>query len=177
MKQVYVIRHANWDLQNDKLTAETSQKCLEFKKRLGDFDLVFSSNFGRAIETARLLSGKEPVIDNRAGILKMSDETAKKITALRQNHPLGVVGVLFSFSENIEALQNVGSGLCSLIKEVFLKLPKNGKALVVSHDGTMVSCEKILKNESFASVDKTYGGLEGFLVDEQMKINSWVTKL
>lgn len=176
MKQVYVIRHANWDLSNDKLTDEGTQKCLDIKNIIGDFDIVCSSNFGRTIETAKLLSGNIPAIEDRASILKMSDELNSKVAELRKTHPLGVVGALFSFPELQSALMEAGNNLFSLIKEIISKLPIGGVALIVSHDGTMISCEKIINDDTFSGADKTYGELEGFIIDEEFNITPWTSR-
>lgn len=182
MKQIYILRHANWNLDNGRLTDEGKQKCLGLKDKLLErcefnklrcFDIIISSDFNRTKETARLLTGLKPKIDKRAGILKLTKEQNKQITELRQRHPLGVVGVIFSIPELTNPLKQAGQNLIKLINEILAKLPKNGNALIISHDGTMISAEKILRKETFASVHKTYYGLEGFIVDEKFHIKKF----
>jgi broad specificity phosphatase PhoE len=173
MRQVYVLRHANWNLNKDSLTDEGKQKCLDLKEKLGNFDIVISSNFDRNKETAKLLTGKKPQVDERAGILKLTDAQNQKITELRQKHPFGVAGAIFSIPELIEPVKKAGQNLIELIKEISSKLPKNGRALIISHDGTMVSAEKILKKDTFASIEKTYYELEGFIIDSNLQMKQF----
>jgi len=173
MKKVYVLRHANWNLDKDELSEGGKQKCLDLKKKLGNFDIVISSNFNRNKETAKLLIGKEPQVDERAGILKLTEEQNKKIMELRQKHSLGVAGAIFSIPELIGPVKEAGQNIIELIKEVLLKLPEKGKALIISHDGTMVSAEKILKKDAFASIEKTYYELEGFIIDDNLQVKKF----
>ncbi len=173
MRQVFVLRHANWNLDKDGLIDEGKQKCLDLKKKFGNFDIVISSNFDRNKETAKLLTGKEPQVDARAGILKLTDEQNQKITELRQKHPLGIAGAIFSVPELIQPVKEAGQNLIDLIKEVISKLPENGRALIISHDGTMVSAEKILKKDTFASIERTYYELEGFILDDNLHMKEF----
>ena len=86
MRKVYVLRHANWNLDKDSLTDEGKQKCLDLKERLGNFDIVIASNFDRNKETAKLLTGKTSQIDGRAGILKLTEEQNQRINELKEHH-------------------------------------------------------------------------------------------
>src|SRR3989338_6479485 len=173
MRQVFVLRHANWNLDKDTLTDEGKQKCLDLKKKLDNFDIVIASNFDRNKETAKLLTGMKPQVDERAGILKFTKAQNDKVTELRQKHPLGVAGAIFNIPELIEPVKEAGQNLIELVKEAISKLPKNGRALIISHDGTMVSAEKILKKDTFASIEKTYYELEGFILDDNLQIKDF----
>lgn len=173
MREVSVLRHANWNFDKDNLTDEGKQKCLGLRKKLGNFDIVIASNFDRNKETAKLLTGINPNVDERAGILKLTKEQNDKITELRQKHPLGVVGVIFSIPELIKPVRKAGQNLIELIKEIISKLPENGRALIISHDGTMVSAEKILKKDTFASIERTYYELEGFIIDSNLQMKEF----
>lgn len=173
MRQVFVLRHANWNLGKDSLTDEGKQKCLELRKKLGNFDIIISSNFDRNKETAGLLTGVRPQVDERAGILKLTKEQNNKVTELRQKHPLGVAGAIFTIPELIKPVKEAGQNLIELIKEVISKLPENGRALIVSHDGTMVSAGKILKKDIFAPIEKTYYELEGFILDDNLHLKEF----
>jgi broad specificity phosphatase PhoE len=170
VKQIYVLRHANWDLDKDSLTEEGKRACLALRKKLGKFDIIICSNFARNKETAKLLSGALPEVDVRAGILNLTEEQNKKISELRKKHPLGVAGAIFSCPELIVPVRKAGEKLIMLVKELLAALPENGKTLIVSHDGTMVSAEKILKNESFSNIERTYSELEGFVIDEFLNV-------
>ncbi len=167
MKRLYILRHANWDLEKDRLTDEGKQKCLDLQKKLGNFDNIISSPFERSQETAKLLTSRNPRIEEKAGILQLTNEQNERITELRQKHPLGVAGAIFTLPELRESIIKAGQDLMQLIQEIIIELPQNGKALIISHDGTMVAAEKIIKNESFTSIEKTYHELEGFVINEQ----------
>lgn len=170
MRQVFVLRHANWDLDKGSLTDEGKQKCLGLLKKLGNFDIVIASNFDRNKETAKLLTGVKPKVDERAGILKLTKEQNDKVTELRQKHPFGVAGAIFSIPELNKSVKEAGQNLIGLIKEILSKLPKNGRALIISHDGTMVAAEKILKKDTFALIERTYYELEGFILDDNLQM-------
>lgn len=169
-KQVYVLRHANWNLERDGLTEEGRRACLTLRNKLGKFDAVICSDFSRNKETAKLLSGSTPKVDVRAGILKLTEKQNKMLSELRKTHPLGVAGAIFSSPELIAPVRKAGEKVVTLVKEILAALPENGKALVVSHDGTMVSAEKILKNESFDNLERTYFELEGFVINECLNL-------
>ena len=173
MRQVFVLRHANWNLDKGGLTDEGKQKCLDLREKLGNFDIVIASNFDRNKETAKLLTGVKPQVDERAGILKLTKEQNDKITELRQKHPLGVAGAIFGIPELIKPVKEAGKNLIKLVKKVLSELPENGRALIISHDGTMISAEKILKKDTFVSIEKTYYELEGFILDDNLQIKEF----
>lgn len=170
MKEILVIRHGNWDLVNDTLTDEGRERCLCVKPRLGSFALAISSTFGRAQETAKLLSDLEPVVDERAGIAKSTPELRKQVAERRKTHPLGVVGAIISISELREPLRKQGEALKELIEEALSKLTDEQGALIVSHDGPIVAAEKVIKGEPFEDLDHTFGELGGFRIGEDMEI-------
>jgi broad specificity phosphatase PhoE len=173
MKEIYVLRHANWDGNQDKLIEEGQKKCLSLKQKLCNFDIVVASNRQRSEDTAKLLTGSDPEIDRRAGVLKTSPEQHEKIKQLRTNNPYGAAGAIFSIPELIKPVKIAGRNLIELVKEILSKLPKNGKALIISHDGTMVSAEKILKKGTFDKIDKTYHELEGYIINENLELKEY----
>lgn len=170
MKNVVVIRHANWNFVDDRLTDEGKEKCIALKPRLGPIVLTISSPFERAQETAELLCGRKPLTDERAGILKTSSELSAKVAELRKTHPLGVAGAIISIPELHKPLQRQGEALNSLVAETMEKLADGQQALIVSHDGTIVALEKILTGASFAQIDHTFGELEGLRIDDSMRL-------
>lgn len=176
MKEIVILRHGDWDLTNDKLTDDGSKKTSSMKSAFDNLFLVYSSPFGRAKETAKLLSGKTPIIDHRAGVLKTTKEQAQKVNELRKTHPLGVAGAIFSLPELRESVKDAGNQLIELIKEILNKLSAGQQALIVSHDGTMVSAEKLLRNEPFNNLEKTYSSLQGYTIDENLNIHEFKTK-
>jgi broad specificity phosphatase PhoE len=170
MKEVIVIRHANPDRVNDRLTDEGRKQCAALKSRLGPFVLVVSSPAGRTQETAALLSGKTPIVDERAGVLKAPPEVGPQIAELRKIHPFGVAGAIISIPGLREPLKQQGLALKELVEESLEKLKDGERALIISHDGTMVAFEKVLKNASFNEISHTFGELEGFRLDEGMTL-------
>ena len=173
MKEVLILRHADWDTKTGSLTKNGKQHCQERHGKIGTFTRIIASPFDRTQETARLLTDGTPRIDERAGILCMTKAQEKHIEKLRGIHPLGVAGVIFSVPELLPPVQQAGEKLVSLIKETLAELPKNGRALIISHDGTMIAAEKILKKKSFTLLDKTYRGLDGYIVDEQLRVHDF----
>lgn len=170
MREVIVIRHANPDRVNDKLTDEGRKQCAALKPGLGSFALVISSPAGRTQETAALLSGKMPVADERAGTLKALPEFGPQIAELRKTHPFGVAGAIISIPDLREPLKQQGLALKELVEESLKKLKDGERALIVSHDGTMIALEKVLTNAPFDEIAHTYGELEGFRLDVDMTL-------
>jgi len=165
VKQVHVIRHAP-KYSSGNLTKEGKKLAQEFKKQLGKYDLIISSDKPRAIETAGLLTGLKPIIDKRSGIPSFTPKQEKELHELGQSHPYGIAGVIFDNPEYREMIKPKGENLVELIKETLNSLPKNGKALVISHDGVMVTAERILKGKPLDKAEKTFRPLTGFMVRE-----------
>lgn len=165
------MRHAHWDLTEDHLTNEGKSHAEERASTLPEFKIVYSSPLNRSQETAGILSGLQPKVDERAATPKAPSELGPKIMERRKTNPLGVAGALFEIPEARPALQEAGVALSSLIQQALDELSYGEAALIVSHDGTMVSAEKVLKQESFDKpLDHTYGELEGYVVDENLYI-------
>lgn len=168
MKKVYVIRHANRDKVQDKLTEEGIRQAKN--STLGIFDIAISSEANRAKQTAELITGKTVVQDYRANLSKLTSEERTKVDVLKHENPYGAVGAVFQIPSLTEKVFEAGRLLSELIKETLTKLPKDGKALIVSHDGPIFFAEKILKNEKADRADKTFGSLAGFVIAEDGKI-------
>lgn len=170
MKEIFVIRHANWNLVDDKLTDESRKKCVELRPRLGPFAIVLSSPAGRTQETAELLSGQKPTVDERAAVLQSPPELGAKVLELRKTHPFGIAGAIISIPELREPLRRQGEALKDLLVKTLSSLENDERALVVSHDGTMVALEKVLTGAPFDQIDHTYAELEGFRVNENLEL-------
>jgi broad specificity phosphatase PhoE len=170
MKEILVLRHANWNLVDDKLTDESREACRNLRATLGPFTIVLSSPAGRTQETAELLSGQKPKVDDRAAILKSPPELSAKVQELRKTHPFGVAGAIISIPELREPLQKQGEALKGLLVETLNSLEDDQRALVVSHDGTMVALEKVQTDSLFDQIDHTFAELEGFRVNENLEL-------
>lgn len=173
MKQVWVVRHGDWVQRTDTLTEEATAKCLSLRSRIGPFSVIIASPFDRAIESARLITGHQPEFDARAGIAQLTSEETNRLLALAADHTFGRAGVLFGTPAFIPKVKMAGQQLVNLISETLEALPEDGKALIVSHDGTLCAAEKVLKQEDFNSLRKTYYELEGFIVSEEGFVRSF----
>ena len=169
MKQVHIRRHAPKH-STGGLTDEGKKLAKEFKSKIGKYDLILSSDKPRAIETAILITGIKPIIDKRAGTPPFTLAQEKQLHELGQSHPFGIAGVILDDPEYRVMIKVKGESLGDLIKETLKKLPKDGKALIISHDGVMVAAERLLKNKSLDKAEKTFKPLKGFVVYEDGKI-------
>jgi broad specificity phosphatase PhoE len=171
MKEVYLVRHADWNLTEDWLTEDGIKHTKNKSDRLPKFSRVYSSPLNRAQQTAELLSGQKPRVDDRAAIPQTSSEHGQQIAERRKTNRFGVAGALFEIPEIWPALQIAGSALNDLIRQVLTEVPDGERALIVSHDGTMLSAERILEHKPFnIPLDHTYGELEGFVVNDTLNV-------
>ena len=174
MKQVHIRRHAPKHSTGD-LTDEGKRLAKEFKNKVGKYNLVISSDKPRAIETALLITGIKPIVDKRAGTPPFTPKQEKQLHELGQVHPFGIAGVILDDPEYRVMIKVKGESLGNLIQETLEKLPKDGKALIISHDGVMVAAEMLLKNKSLDKAEKTYDPLMGFVVYEDGRIEDLVS--
>lgn len=171
MKEVYILRHANWDNSQDQLTEQGIEAARKYSASLPNFTIVEASLFQRAQQTAELLSGVKPKEEPGASILQASDDVRAKVLERRETNPFGIAGALFETQEAWPALKRAGDGLVQAIKKALDELGDNQRALIISHDGTMMAAERILKNEPFENpIDHTYSELEGYIVDSDLRV-------
>lgn len=169
MKYIQVRRHAPKHAEGH-LTDEGKKSAESVKKTLPTFNIILSSDKPRAVETAKLLTGVNPQIDKREGTPAFTLEQEKELHKLGEKHPFGIAGVIFENPKYKKMIKKQGARLAELIKKTLLKLPENGCALILSHDGVMISAEKILKHASFNKAGKTIKPLQGFQVNEKEEI-------
>ncbi len=174
MKQVHIRRHAPKH-STGNLTEEGKKLAKEFKTKLGKYDLILSSDKPRAIETAILITGLKPIMDKRAGTPPFTPAQEKKLHELGQNHQYGIAGVILDNPEYRVMIKIKGKSLVDLIQETLKKLPEDGKALIISHDGVMIAAERLLKNKSLDKAEKTFQPLMGFVVYEDGRIEDLVS--
>lgn len=104
------------------------------------------------------------------GVPQSPSEIRGAILERRKTHPLGIAGALFEAEEARPALKLAGQALNQLIRQALDELRENQKALIISHDGTMIAAERVLTNIDFTEpLVRTYDELEGFIVDENMQ--------
>jgi broad specificity phosphatase PhoE len=171
-KQVYVIRHAEWDLEHDRLTEEGNEAAQKAATRLPGFSVVYSSPADRAQQTAEIIGNQIPVTDPRAGTPLFPAVFRSQLDERRKTHPLGVAGALFELPRAQEVLSEAGKAFKLLVDKAMAELQDGEYGLIVSHDGTMVAAEKVLRGESFDSIEHSFGELEGFVIDDNKRITS-----
>jgi broad specificity phosphatase PhoE len=173
MKQIVVLRHANWH-GKDILTEAGAAACTAISASIGPFDLVLSSPTNRTQQTAILLSGQTPRIEVDANVPSFSEEQTKIISERRPSNPLGIVGVIREEEGLIATATAAGGHLVSLILRSFDQLNDNQRALIVTHDGTMAAAEQILMKESFEKIDHSYLELEGYIVNDDLRVQRFL---
>jgi broad specificity phosphatase PhoE len=176
MREVYVLRHANWDGKEDALTDQGKDAAEEYSKSLPSFAAVYSSPFERTQQTAEILGKRKPRIETAASVPQSPPEVREQILERRSTHPLGIAGALFETKEAHPALVLAGQALSQLIQQVLSELQEDQKALIVSHDGTIVAAERIITSTDFTEpLRQTYNELEGFIIDEDMRVTKPTT--
>jgi broad specificity phosphatase PhoE len=174
MKQVEVRRHANYT-PPDELSSDGEHTCRALSESIGTLALVYSSPTNRGRRTAEIVSGRPPMVDPRAGIPNLPEDQREHIRDLQQVNPLGIVGVLWSDPTLRALAREAGERLVSLIRQVLAELQDGERALVISHDGTMVAAEQLLSGSDFEIVDHTYKELAGYTVDEKLRVQKLPT--
>lgn len=169
MKEIHVRRHAPKNATGE-LTEEGKALANEFKQGLKPFNLIISSDKPRAVETAILLTGINPALDTRASGIPFTPEQEKEFHERGKQHPFGIAGLIFESPEFRPLIIQKGESLIALITETFNKLPKDGCALIISHDGVMVAADMILRHTPLTKAEKTYGPLQGFIVYENQTV-------
>ena len=165
MKQVYVLRHASKDAEGN-LTEEGKEKAKELQSDLPKFKIVIASESPRTQETAVLLTSVQPTIDKRAGFFNAPKEISDEINRQAATNPAGFTGAYLANNEIKEDVSNQAKQLEELVYETLEKLGSNEKALIISHDITMVPAEKLLTDKHGT---ESFDYLSGFIVDQDKR--------
>lgn len=165
MKTVLVIRHGEKD--GDELTKKGAKACEELARVVGPFEIVIASSRERTRQTARIISGKIPEVDIRAGTPDFPDDLLPTLLERELTHPLGVVGAIWEHERLVDAAYEGGLNLQQLIKATLDRLDDSQHALIVSHDGAMVGLEAAMHGNKDAP-DHSFQPLQGFVVNENM---------
>ncbi len=169
MKEIDIVRHATKDATG-ALTDEGKNSAETLATVLGSYDIVISSPKPRAVETATLLTGKYPVLNERASALDLTARELKDTHEQGKLHQFGIAGVLFDSSEYRPKILKKGKELMKLIEETFSALPNDGRALIISHDGVMVAAYMIMRKRKLFKAERTFTPLQGFQVFENGSI-------
>lgn len=177
MKQIYILRHSEWDKEEGCITPAGLTLIGQVKTQLPLFSIIKSSPITRTVETAKLLTDKNPATDERASVVKSTPEQLEKILRDRKNNPAGTFGAIMSIPELVEPLKTRSRELTELIKEVLSGLKNDQKALIVSHDAIILGAKKILNGSPFIVTNEKYDELNGFIIDEELKIKDFKPKI
>ena len=171
MKEVFILRHGEWDLEIDRLTYDGARRALEIAEELPPFSVVYSSPLNRNQQTARLLGKMEPKLSDLADSPKVPLSLRGRINERCQTHRQGIAGAMFEISEVIPKLQVAGGALKQLIERALNELKDGQFGLIVSHDETMVAAELIIQAVPLNTPpDHTYRELEGYQVDQNLSL-------
>lgn len=139
MKEIYLLRHAEKDASG-ALTERGRQAAEAMRSLLPHFALVVSSDSARAALTAKLLTGEEPRTDQRAAFAMAAPEASDAINALSLERNISFLDAarLYNDPEVLGGIDGKAHELNTMIDELFDQLAEDEKALVVSHDLTIV---------------------------------------
>lgn len=138
MKEVYLLRHGEKDTDGT-LTEDGVQAAQVMGPILPRFVRIISSDTDRTTLTAKLLTGEEPHIDDRAAYATTSSEISNEIDILAKSHNISFLDAarLYNNPEVLAGIDEQADALNTLIDQLLEELPENGKALIVSHDLTI----------------------------------------
>ncbi len=86
----------------------------------------------------------------------------------QKTNSLGIVGAIWENDSLVNDARIAERQLLDLVIETLQLLADNERALIVSHDCTMLGLEKVIRTESFETDSHTFGELEGLLIDEDL---------
>jgi len=135
MKKVYLLRHAEKDVKGI-LTPQGEAATAGARSTMPHLAKVIASPSNRASLTAKLLTGAEPVIDERANFSMSSQDKSdamNKIANERQVPFLEAVQI-YNDPEVLAGVDRKADELNELIDELLAGLRDGESALIVSHD-------------------------------------------
>lgn len=139
MKKIEIRRHGPAGADGN-LTEEGRRIAREARETLEPpYDLYATSPKTRAIETLKELGGISYIIDDRLGTLP-SDKLKRyeaKVERLRSTQGLTLLHAYFILEETKAILKEKGEEMLKGVKEISVRLKENGKALIVSHGGSI----------------------------------------
>ena len=138
MKVVEIRRHA--PAKASKLTEEGREICSRAKQSLEfRYDLFYSSPKPRAVNTLRALGGRDIKEDPRLGTLP-GDELERfdhRVEAFMEERGVGLLEAYFALDETRPYLKRKGEEILQTSGEIAARLPDGGRALCVSHGGSI----------------------------------------
>lgn len=168
MKEVYVRRHAQKSLDG-MLAPEGVEAAQVLARRMPTFVKVIASDVPRAQHTAKLLTGADPIIDGRAGYTEIDPESVDAIEALGREYNLPFFGAASKYENSAigEGMEAKADELNALIDEILESIDRDQKALIVSHDITIVPA--MIKRGVLV---QTINPLEGYVLRDDGSIDT-----
>ena len=151
---LYIVRHGQTDWNtlhkrqghtNIPLNETGINQAKKLKEELKNikFDYVFSSPLDRALETAKIISGKDPIIDERLierNNGKLEGLTGDEIDRLQEQD---------NYSDElyeVESIQDLHTRANFFLKDILNKYP-NKDILIVTHVGIIINMRCYLDGE------------------------------
>lgn len=160
MKAIYLMRHGQKD-SNGHLTAAGKQAARELQPKLPHFNQVVSSGYARAMESAQLLSGQDPQVDERAGYPMAPQDVSDAINLLASQKGSSFLEAAHEYNDAmvLADIRDQAHDLNGLIDELLAKIADGQFALIVSHDITIVPAVT-QRGLPFASIEP----LDGYVI-------------
>ena len=139
MKQVELRRHSLRGPSGD-LTEEGVSLARKAARRAGaSYDAFRSSPARRARQTAAAFGGMEIKVDPRLGLLPGAELAPYdgRVHAVMETRRLGLLGAYLAIPEVHGILRRKGQAVLEAIQEMAATLPEGGRALAISHGGTI----------------------------------------
>lgn len=154
---IYIVRHGQTDYNVEKritgridipLNENGRKEALELKEQLKNiyFDYVFSSPLIRASETAKIISAKTPIIDDRLIERDNGDIEGRLVEEL---HDFDYTSDKF----HLENVIDIQTRINSFLDEIKEKYPKKN-ILVVTHGGVIINIRYYFEGKP---LDGNYG--------------------
>lgn len=142
MKTVYLLRHAEAERGvAGLLTARGQESARNLAKMLPRFAKTISSDTSRTKQTALLLTGTDPAVDERAGFYLAPPAKGEALMrlAIAKNSTFFEAVIAYDDPEVMEGVAKKAEALNRLVDETLSDLQEGEAALVVSHDMTIAS--------------------------------------
>lgn len=160
MKEIHLRRHAHKNIDG-MLSSEGIRSAQNLSPRLERFAKVIASNIPRAQHTAKILTGTDPLIDERASYTEISPEAVVAIESLAQQHKLPFFEAAGKYEDSavVVGMESKANELNELIDELLSSIDEGQKVLIISHDITIVPA--MIKR---GLVLQTVNPLEGYVL-------------
>lgn len=139
MKEIHIRRHAEKN-SDGTLTENGIQTARALSKQLPKFIRVIASDSPRTQLTAKLLTGVDPFVDARVGYSAISPEKIDAIERLSLKNGISFFEAVDLYQDNeiLRGIETKAETLNQLIDEQLNQLEEDEKALIVSHEITIV---------------------------------------